>query len=320
MKNSIFASCILGTASFLALLGCTQPALAARLVDVSIVNRSTGERLTPYRHDGRLYVAGTPGDRYAVELKGKRAERVLTVLSVDGINVLTGQTAATLQSGYVIDGGQSYAISGWRKSMDDVAQFVFTALANSYAARTGRPGNVGVIGVAVYRERVAPAQPVAMAPYSPPAESWRGEPRPLAKGESSRDAIDGPARQAAVAPSEMARKAESGLANAAGSGSHAPAAREALAERRADQSDSRPGLRAEAELKSMKLGTGHGEREYSPTRHTEFVRNSDSPDEIITIYYDSRANLVARGIIPLPRLAEPMPFPGGAGFVPDPRG
>ncbi|MBK7765585.1 MAG: hypothetical protein IPI44_05450 [Sulfuritalea sp.] len=38
----------------------------------------------------------------------------------------------------------------------------------------------------------------------------------------------------------------------------------------------------------MKLGTGHGEREYSPTRHTEFVRNSDSPDEIVTIYYDTR--------------------------------
>jgi hypothetical protein len=318
MKNPTLASCILGTASFLALLGCTQPTLAARLVDVSIVNRSTGERLTPYRHGGKLYVAGTPGDRYAIELKGKPGERVLTVLSVDGINVLTGQTAATLQSGYVIAGGQSYGISGWRKSMDDVAQFVFTALPNSYAARTGRPGNVGVIGVAVYREMLA--QPITMTPYSPPAESWRGEPRPLAKDEASRDAIDGPARQAAAAPSAMAKKTESDLGNAAGSSSHAPAAKGTLAERRADQAESRTGLRAEAELKSMKLGTGHGEREYSPTRHTEFVRNSDSPDEIITIYYDSRANLVARGIIPSPRFAEPAPFPANAGFVPDPRG
>ncbi len=318
MKNPTLASCILGTASFLALLGCTQPTLAARLVDVSIVNRSTGERLTPYRHDGKLYVAGTPGDRYAVELKGKRGGRVLTVLSVDGINVLTGQTAATLQSGYVIDGGQSYGISGWRKSMDDVAQFVFTALPNSYAARTGRPGNVGVIGVAVYREK--PAQPVAATPYSLPAQPWRGEPRPLAKDESSRDAIDGPARQAAAAPSAMAKKTESDLGNAAGSGSNGSAGAGVLAERRADQAESRAGLRAEAELKSMKLGTGHGEREYSPTRYTEFVRNSDSPDEIITIYYDSRANLVARGIIPSPRLAEPTPFPANAGFVPDPHG
>ena len=62
MKKPTLASCILGAASFLALLGCTQPTLAARLVDVSIVYRSTGERLMPWRHGGRLYVAGTPGD------------------------------------------------------------------------------------------------------------------------------------------------------------------------------------------------------------------------------------------------------------------
>ncbi len=159
MKKSILASGILGAASLVALLGCTPPALAARLVDVSVVNRSTGERLTPWRHGGKLYVAGTPGDRYAVELRSRRGERVLTVLSVDGVNVLTGQTAATLQSGYVLDGWQSYSINGWRKSMEDVAQFVFTALPDSYAARTGRPGNVGVIGVAVYREKPARRNP-----------------------------------------------------------------------------------------------------------------------------------------------------------------
>jgi hypothetical protein len=301
MHRPTLVSSILGAASFLALLGCTQPTLAARLVDVSIVDRSTGERLTPYRFGGKLYVAGTPGDRYAVELKGSRGERVLTVLSVDGINVLTGQTAATLQSGYVIDGGQSYAVSGWRKSMDDVAQFVFTALPDSYAARTGRPGNVGVIGVAVYREKVAPAQPVAVVPYSPSPAS----------AETARDALDRPAGQASAAPSALAKKAESDMGNS-GSGT--------LAERRADQSASRTASRGESEAKSMKLGTGHGEREYSPTRYTEFVRNSDAPDEVITLYYDSRANLIARGIIPSPRLAEPTPFPGSAGFVPDPRG
>ena len=316
MKNPTFASCILGTASIFALLGCTTPTFAARLVDVSIVNRSTGERLTPYRHGGRLYVAGTPGDRYAVELKGLRGERVLAVLSVDGINVLTGQTAATLQSGYVIDGGQSYGISGWRKSMDDVAQFVFTALPDSYAARTGRPGNVGVIGVAVYRERATPAQPIAATPYSPPVEPWRNEARPQVGDESSRDAVDSDGRQAAAAPSAMNKKAEDGLATADGTGSTAGA----LAERRADQAESRLAARAESAAKSMKLGTGHGPREYSPTRYTEFARRSDSPDEVVTIYYDSRINLIARGIIPSPRLAEPSPFPAGGGFVPDPRG
>jgi len=298
MKNPTFASWIIGTASFLGLLGCTPPTLAARLVDVSIVNRSTGERLTPVRHEGKLYVAGTPGERYAIELKSRQGERVLTVLSVDGVNVLTGQTAATLQSGYVIDGWQSYAINGWRKSMDDVAQFVFTALPDSYAARTGRPGNVGVIGVAVYRERVVPSQPIALVPQ--PASPWRGESRVEAGSET--------------APARLAKKAESAPSSARS------AAAGALGEDPTEGRVARQESLTDSESKSMKLGTGHGQREHSPTRYTEFVRQSDTPDEIVTIYYDSRASLIARGIIRSPRLAAPSPFPGDSGFVPDPRG
>ena len=41
-------------------------------------------------------------------------------------------------------------IDGWRKSMDDIAQFYFTHLPDSYAARNGRPGNVGVVGIASF--------------------------------------------------------------------------------------------------------------------------------------------------------------------------
>ena len=311
------ASRVIGAASLLALLGCTQTTLAARLVDVSVVNRNTGERLTPYRHDGKLYVAGTPGDAYFVELKSNRGDRVLTVLSVDGINVLTGQNAATLQSGYVIAGGQSYGVTGWRKSMDDVAQFVFTALPNSYAVRTGRPGNVGVIGVAVYREKAMPA-PVAVAPYSPPLDSWRARLQAKAAAESLPDEAASSVPPPAPAPMSAAKESfesSGSLANQARSDSKDSAV-PALAERRTRQAESR----VEADLQLKKLGTGHGQREHSPTRYTEFARNRDTPDEVITIYYDSRANLIARGVIPAPRRAEPTPFPASTGFVPDPFG
>ena len=90
MNKTNFASLVLGAIGFLALTGCAQPSLAARLVDVSVVNRSTGERLTPYRHHGKFYIAGTPGDHYSIELRSRRSERLLTVLSVDGVNVLSG--------------------------------------------------------------------------------------------------------------------------------------------------------------------------------------------------------------------------------------
>jgi hypothetical protein len=37
---------------------------------------------------------------------------------------------------------------------------------------------------------------------------------------------------------------------------------------------------------------------------------------VISIWYDSHANLVARGVIPQPKPRDPQPFP--AGFVADP--
>jgi hypothetical protein len=71
-----------------------------------------------------------------------------------------------------------------------------------------------------------------------------------------------------------------------------------------------------SKMSEEKLGTGHGERIHAPTYSTEFRRASSTPSEGITIYYDSRQNLIAQGIIPRhPQL--PRPFPDG-GFVPDP--
>ena len=69
---------------------------------------------------------------------------------------------------------------------------------------------------------------------------------------------------------------------------------------------------------SDKLGTGHGERVDSQVTYTEFERATDSPECVIRVFYDSRRNLVAQGVIPSRRYARntPDPFPGG--FVPDP--
>ena len=132
---------------------CAAPAAEAALVaDISVINRNTGERLPTYRHAGKLYVAGKPGDRYALELKNRTGDRLLTVVSVDGVNVVSGETAATSQRGYVLSPLGSTEIAGWRKSSQDVAAFYFTAVPDSYAGRTNRPASVGVIGIAAFRE------------------------------------------------------------------------------------------------------------------------------------------------------------------------
>jgi len=72
-------------------------------------------------------------------------------------------------------------------------------------------------------------------------------------------------------------------------------------------------------MREEKLGTGHGQREPSYASWTDFRRASDNPAELVSIWYDSRANLVARGIIPGRPYAEPNPFPGFR-FAPDPKG
>ena len=132
----------------------------ADLVDVAVLDRTTGERLTIYSHEGQRWVAGTPGHRYAISIRSRWSVRILSVVSVDGVNVVSGETAAWGQSGYVLSPAESFDILGWRKSQDRVADFFFTDLGDSYAARTGRGDDVGVIGVAVFRE-AAPVPPIS---------------------------------------------------------------------------------------------------------------------------------------------------------------
>jgi hypothetical protein len=243
-------------------VGLPLSALAGVPVEVEIRDRASGEILPVYRHDGEHYVVGEPGREYEIRLMNRGYGRVLAVTSVDGVNVITGKTASPSQSGYVLDPWGSIEIDGWRKSMDEVAAFYFTALPDSYAARTGRPDNVGVIGVALFRERV----------YAMLLESGF---------------VAGAAPSAPAAAQSAERKASGALSD-----------------------------RAEDD----RLGTGHGRRLDSAVVYTDFERASEEPAEVIRVFYDSRRNLVARGIIPQPwyRMARRQPDPFPHGFVPDP--
>ena len=163
------------------------PALAVAL---EIVDRDDGQDLAQYRHRGQAWVAGEPGHRYAVRLRNQGPQRVLVVLSVDGVNAINGQTADTGQAGYVLGPWQVLEVDGWRKSMDAVAQFVFVDPARSYAARTGRPDNVGVIGIAVFGERPPPAGIARLLDTPPATAKSERQAQPAASARSAEAGSD----------------------------------------------------------------------------------------------------------------------------------
>lgn len=243
--------------------GCKADGVG-RVAEITVIDRDSGVTLPVTTYRGEYWVAGRPGARYAIGIANRTPGRVMAVTSVDGINVLSGATAAWDQNGYVFDPSQRYEISGWRKSDSQVAAFVFTASPNSYAERTARPANVGVIGVAIFREQ---PQQLKVADRLSEYVAERPEADSVVAGQL--------ANRAAAAP-------------------------------------------------SPKLGTGHGEREYSYVDRTEFIRAQTQPNEVIRIHYDSTENLVAMGVIRKPRLALPYanPFPGSpdSSYVPDPPG
>jgi hypothetical protein len=133
------------------------------LANITVYDRATSRELPVYWHEGRAYVVGKPGNEYQVMVRNRAGEDLLAVISVDGVNVMSGETAAPRQSGYIVSRGERLAIRGWRKSMDEIAAFYFTSLGDSYASRTGRPDNVGVIGVALFKRK--PPEDASL-PYS----------------------------------------------------------------------------------------------------------------------------------------------------------
>jgi hypothetical protein len=267
----------------LGLMSCVAacPAFAVgSLADVSIYDRGSGEILPVFRADGGWYLAGRPGNEYEVRVRNETAGDLLAVVSVDGVNVVSGETASTGQSGYVIGPWQTLSIQGWRKSLARVAAFYFTDLANAYATRTGRPVDIGAIGVAVFRRKTqAPAeleQPqLGKDPLSDSRLRQQGPGNAPARSEapqSSQNVDGGVTADSAVRPT--------------------------------------PSVPVE-----QSIGTGHGRSQTSHARYVSFERESEAPNEVTILRYDARANLVARGIIRgLPREANPFP----AHFVPDP--
>ena len=253
------------------------------------VERPGGGSFSHGWYEGAWYVAGIPGERYAIRVTNLTGERVEAVVSVDGRDVVTGALADyRRQRGYVLDPYGSVLIDGFRQSWQSVAAFRFGSIADSYSARRGTPQHVGVIGLAAFRER-----------SSPPA---RPRPRPLAP----------------VAPHQYAPHDEGAMNGAQDrAGAAAPPASESSGRTKS--------ARAGGPARVQTLGTEYGETRYSAAREVTFRRQrSRRPEQLVTTYYDTPQALWARGIAlgdiepPWVGAQDPEPWPSARSFAPPP--
>ena len=276
------------------------------IADVTVYDRVENRTLPIHQYHGRYYVVGKPGNEYQIRVANRGRQEILSVVSVDGVNAVSGETANWAQTGYVLGSHQGFDIRGWRKSMDRIAAFYFTEHQNSYAARSGRSHNVGVIGVALFRKKYEP--PVRI---DPPLRPW---PRPRWESPFPSSPGDGLSRGA---PAENERSTGASAAPAPAQADAQSNAPSGAMEGRADSSSREM---ARVPQKSSTLGTGHGRSEESHVTYTHFERASAAPAEIITIHYDTYENLLAQGVIVQPPVyAQPTPVPFPGQFVPDPR-
>src|SRR5256886_8557792 len=116
----------MGAVSAMAVAGAGTAHWPMERVSVDIMDRTDGRVLPIYTHEGRRYVIGKPGNEYAIRVRNGGSERALAVMSVDGVNVITGDTASPSQSGYVLDAHGSFEIGGLGPGQRGPAPLLFS--------------------------------------------------------------------------------------------------------------------------------------------------------------------------------------------------
>ena len=236
------------------------PETPAALVAVSIQIDGRPVSLFPAPDgSGRYYLEACAGSRYAVALANRTGERVGVVLTVDGLNAISGERDSGRGRMYVLDPWQSTSVQGWRSSLQEVRQFTFVDERRSYATRIGQ----GQREDGLDRGRGLPRAPRV---------------RPGAALPVRRAAATLPGRGAGEA---RARAGSRGAGGVVGQG-------RARLRRREPRGTPR---------RRSYPGTGWGERTHDPVVLVSFDPEAE-PRERVTLRYEYRPALVALGVLP----------------------
>lgn len=272
-RRGVLSALTLGLVSIATTAGARSPFRAPPEVPPAsgvALEDAAGNPLPSFYHEGRTFVLGEPGQRYAIRVTNPTNQRVEAVVSVDGRDAISGRVADyRAQRGYIVPPYGSVTIEGFRRSSSAVATFRFADPEDSYSARMGTPENVGIVGVALFSERRRPVRPAPIVRAAPRREVPDYE----AGGERSRAPRprgDAPSAASPPAPAKGKRSTSEGRSAARSSG--APR----------DSVDH--------------LGTEYGETRASNVVDVPFERASTRPERVLSLRYDDARGLAARGI------------------------
>ena len=249
-----------------------------------------GKPAREYIHNGKYYLEGKKGTKYSLRVKNNGYGRILVVPTVDGLNVLDGKEASVNGRGYIVNGYDSLTVDGWRVSDEQVAEFYFSDSKDSYAEKKEKGANLGVIGCAVFREKIR--QPIVVkrvierSPYLDPFDilprRWHSEEWYSIK--TNCDALDAGRRCISLSSMNHTGADRVNVSNA-----------------------------------SSDLGTGWGDVKNSVVTTVEFERE-DSPVSIFEVFYNTKDNLEKIGIClnAKPVYVTPSAFPKDNGYCTPP--
>jgi hypothetical protein len=124
---------------------------------IAIPRDGKSVKIREYGRMGITYVEGRRGQSYSIVFKNNSPNRVMAVVSVDGVDVVDGKPATAESRGYIVNGYAQAEIKGWRTSTTEIRQFFFENKDKSFVAGTVEDtSNCGVIACKVFVEKPKP--------------------------------------------------------------------------------------------------------------------------------------------------------------------
>jgi len=243
---------------------------------------SNGNPVTEYKKNGDTYIEGRKGSEFSVRLRNHSGQRVHTVLSIDGLDVVDGEKASYKSRGYILDAYQSMVVDGWRTDLETVRKFFFTREKNTYSKKSGQgTTNLGVIGLAVFAEKVRYVPPITVNYLSSPHFGT-----PTIDTYSAGPSFKNASRTMSVGSQTDNNNLIGATLQNTG---------------------------AEAVCDAAPIGTGMGQEQASFVREVHFEQNN-TPFSVMQIFYKERKELERLGVIKQPKTRRvnkrPEAFPG----------